>query len=375
VVVVTDGYVGGEQQIVGLLHGRLPESCRLHVLGVGAAVNRSLATALARAGRGVEVVAGIDEDPERPAARLIQRTRSPVLVDVRIAGSALIAQAPERMPDVFAGAPIVAALALRPEGGELVVRGTLARDTWEQRVRVPARRPGEGNQAFAALYARERVADLEARSTVGEHFDREIEGLGLEFQIATRLTSWIAIDEHRKVAGPGRTEVMPQELPYGTSAASFGLRGGVEITGESSFEGSFSLDTSMLDAPMEPEATSLGIWGADELRSLSADAPAPDATKAPVAQKTLLGSASPAVPKPMPAPAEQPVPGQVEPSGRKQAPMIAGPRAPAAAPMKEAESLEMSKLAARRASRPSYRWSLLLLLLALISALLWWLVR
>src|SRR5450432_955212 len=39
VVLVTDGYVGGEQQILEALHRKLPQSCRLHVLGVGSAVN------------------------------------------------------------------------------------------------------------------------------------------------------------------------------------------------------------------------------------------------------------------------------------------------------------------------------------------------
>src|SRR5213075_3002993 len=44
------------------------------------------------------------------------------------------------------------------------------------------------------------------------------------FQIATRMTSWIAIDEVRRVTGPTRDQLIPQELPYGTSASAFGLR-------------------------------------------------------------------------------------------------------------------------------------------------------
>ena len=223
VVVVTDGYVGGEQQILAVLHERLPRSCRLHVLGVGSAVNRSLATALARAGRGAEVIVGVDEDAERSAKRLLDRTRMPVLTNLEIEGSAVVRHAPEHAPDVFEGAPLVAALMLRPEGGEVVVRGQLAHGTWEQRIAVPAMTPGQGNQAIVALYARERVADLEARSTL-EHVNGEIEDLGVTYQIATRLTSWVAVDASRRVTGPTRTELVPQELPYGTVAAAFGLR-------------------------------------------------------------------------------------------------------------------------------------------------------
>lgn len=227
VVVVTDGYVGGEEAILRALHANLPTSCRLHVLGVGAAVNRSLATALARAGRGAEVIVAIDEDAERGAKRLLDRTKQPVLTNVSITGSALVQHAPEHVPDVFEGAPLVAALALHPEGGELIVRGELARARWEQRI-VVAPVHG-GNPALATLFARERVADLEAHLVL-EKVDDKIEQLGIDHQIATRLTSWVAIDEASRVTGPSRDENIPQELPYGTTMAGFGLRSGYAAT-------------------------------------------------------------------------------------------------------------------------------------------------
>jgi Ca-activated chloride channel family protein len=223
IVVVTDGYVGGEHQILEALNRRLPKSCRLHVLGVGSAVNRSLATSLSRAGRGVEVLVGVDEDAERGAKRLLDRTRMPVLTNVEISGSALLRHAPDRIPDVFEGAPLVAAVAVRAEGGELVVRGQLATETWEQTIRVPAQAPGTGSQAIVALYGRERVADVEANALF-HSVDGEIEELGLTFQIATKMTSWVAVDEASKVTGPSRDQLIPQELPYGTSAGAFGLR-------------------------------------------------------------------------------------------------------------------------------------------------------
>lgn len=228
VVLLTDGYVGGEKQLVTLLHERLPEGCRMHVVGVGAAVNRSLSTAIARAGRGAEILVGLTEDAEKATRHLLERTNAPIVTDVTISGDALVETAPEALPDVFAGAPLLAALKLNPNGGELVVRGKLARGTWEQRVEVAPIAPGTGDRAITALYARERVADLEVRWTMGEEarsVDREIESLGVVFQISTRLTSWVAVDDAPSVGphGGSRSESVPQELPYGTSLASFGL--------------------------------------------------------------------------------------------------------------------------------------------------------
>lgn len=228
VVLLTDGYVGGEEQLVTLLHESLPEACRMHVVGVGSAVNRTLSTSIARAGRGQEILVGPDEDARAASRALLHKTSSPVLTDLSIEGDAVIDRAPEHVPDVFAGSPVLAALQVRPQGGEIVVRGKLASGSWEQRVLVPAAGAGEGDQAIVTLYARERVADLELRWTIGRQkseIDREIESLGTAFQISTRRTSWVAIDEDRSVdPGSGtRQESIPQELPYGTSLASFGL--------------------------------------------------------------------------------------------------------------------------------------------------------
>nr|HEX4318465.1 VIT domain-containing protein [Kofleriaceae bacterium] len=228
VVLLSDGYIGGEQQLVRLLVEGLPMTSRLHVVGVGAAPNRTLSLAMARAGRGAEVLVGLDEDVERAAKRVVERTRAPVVTDVELSGDALLDSAPARLPDVFAGSPIVAALRLSQDGGELVVTGKLARGAYRHVVRVPRATAGAGSAAIPALYARERVADLEARAVYdsGEPIGREIEAIGVEFQIATRKTSWVAVDDSRVVTGdgPARREVMPQDLPYGTTAASFGLR-------------------------------------------------------------------------------------------------------------------------------------------------------
>ncbi len=296
VVVVTDGYVGGERQLLDVLHKKLPKSCRLHVLGVGAAVNRALATALARAGRGVEIIVGPDEDAERGAKRLLDRTARPVLTNLEIAGTALVRHAPEHVPDVFAGAPVVAALQLKPEGGTIVVRGELAGEPWEQRVAVRGKRAGEGEPAIIALYAREHVADLESRAAMepGMH-DREIETTGVAFQIATRLTSWVAVDASRvALEGPFREASIPQELPYGTAAQAFGLRPAAapmampmqmqmqtRTGGYASFDEDLAMGAAV--APMKPMKT-LALGGAP---SAPTPVPAQPAMTAPKSSRPL----------------------------------------------------------------------------------------
>jgi len=229
VVLITDGQIGFESQVVAAICDRLPPASRLHTVGVGSAVNRSLTGPAARAGHGVEVVIGLGEDPERAAARLVARTDRPLLVDLALSGSALIEHAPARLPDLFAGAPALVGVALRPEGGELVVRGRTLEGTWEQRLQVAPRDPGQGNLAAVTLFGREAVEDLETRLAAGGYagdLDEAIEQIGVDFQISTRLTSWIAVSAQQTVdpGDPLRRERMPHELPYGMSAEGLGLR-------------------------------------------------------------------------------------------------------------------------------------------------------
>ncbi|MCL2824481.1 MAG: VWA domain-containing protein [Polyangiaceae bacterium] len=228
VVLVTDGQIGFESEIVTAVLNTLPKNSRLHTVGVGSAVNRSLNGPAARAGRGVEVVVGIHDDPIAAAKRLIARTQHPLVVDVAIEGSALVKHAPQRVPDLFGGAPTLVGIQLKPEGGTLDVRGQLSEGEFFHRLDVQPILPGSGYGTEAPLFARERVEDLEmelASTRKTRDIDPQIEQIGLDFQICTRLTSWVAVSDSVDIdpRAPSRREVMPHELPYGTNAAGFGL--------------------------------------------------------------------------------------------------------------------------------------------------------
>lgn len=226
VVLVTDGLISFEKQISAAILRDLPRGCRVHTLGIGSATNRTLLTTAARAGGGVEAIVGVDESPEAAARALVAATAQPQVVDVSLAGDAFIGCAHHRIPDLLAGRPARIAVRLRPGGGRLVVSGHTAQGPWQQVIDMPPIEPGEGNLAAVKRVGRERVADLELRSAVGESVDAEITEIGLAYQIATRLTSWVAVTEEETVdaTAPTRSEVVPQALPYGMSAEGIGLR-------------------------------------------------------------------------------------------------------------------------------------------------------
>lgn len=228
VVLVTDGQIGFESQLLRTLQHDLPQESRLHAVGVGSAPNRALTRPAARAGRGVEVLAALAEDVERAAARLIAATRGPAIVDLEIHGPAVAGFAPHPLPDLMADAPVLVGLSLRPDGGELIVRGRTPGGHWEERLTVQPTEAGAGSPGVTALYGREAVEDLELNLAAGAdrgEIDRAIEQVGLEFGLATRLTSWVAISEGPTVDPrlPVRRETIPQKLPHGMSAEGLGL--------------------------------------------------------------------------------------------------------------------------------------------------------
>lgn len=231
VVLITDGFIGFETQIIGSILKYLPDNCRLHTIGVGSAPNRSLTGPAARAGAGVELIIGMDDDAERVAARLLTRTTAPLVTDLRIEGAAVLDVRPARLPDLFADSPVLISVALSSAGGPIRVRGTVADGEFEREIEAPELILGQGNQAVAALYGREWVEDLETRTAARgktTETEAEIERVGIDFQISTRLTSWVAMTEEATVSrrDPLLSETVPHEIPHGTNIAGFGLRGG-----------------------------------------------------------------------------------------------------------------------------------------------------
>jgi Ca-activated chloride channel family protein len=229
VVLITDGYIGFEGDLVLTIRDGLPAGSRLHAVGVGPATNRSLLGPAARAGRGLEALVGLHESVEDVRDRVLARTVRPVVTDLSIEGDVVEEVAPRALPDLFTGSPVRLALRLSPEGGRLTVRGRTAEGEWSRELEVPPVEPGTGTPAAATLFARERVEDLEvdlAAGSLSSAVDPVIERIGLDHQVATRLTSWVAIDEEPSVdpTRPSRRVRQPHRLPQDLSAEGLGLR-------------------------------------------------------------------------------------------------------------------------------------------------------
>ena len=237
VILITDGAIAFETEVINAICSHLAPNCRLHTVGIGSAVNRSLTAPAARAGRGIETLLGVGEDVERAAARLLRRTSAPALVELQVAGSAVLGSAPARLPDLFSGAPVLVGVLLRPEGGVLTVRGQLAGGAvWSKELTIAPIVADTGRSVNLTFFGRERVEDLEldwARGEARDVIEAKIEQEGLAFRIATRKTSWLAMTEEVTVdpSRPTRRVRMPHQLPHGASIDGLGLRAASALVG------------------------------------------------------------------------------------------------------------------------------------------------
>lgn len=230
VVLITDGQIGFENEILGTIRNKLPIHTRVHVVGVGSAPNRSLTRGAARAGRGTEVLIGLGEDPAAAIRELLRRTTAPLVEVLKLSGSALVAARPQALPDLFGGAPARIALQLRPEGGTLQLRGTTDHGPFAYDLQVPPV-GADVDEAVARWFAREAVEDLETElAATGRTapLHGAIEQLGLAHRISTVRTSWVAVTSEATVdpQAPTRQVRIAQELPHGMAMEGLGLRMG-----------------------------------------------------------------------------------------------------------------------------------------------------
>lgn len=207
VVFLTDGAVSNEDELLGIISGRLGRS-RLFTVGIGSAPNSHFMRSAATLGRGASVSIGDLDEVEELMGDLFAKLEHPALVDVVVAGVPDgVEISPSPMPDLYAGEPVVVGLVV-PAGvdvaEEIRMVGVRGGETVEIEVPVDKASQREG---VARLWAREEIAELDDRrsslyftgtsdeiETQLEQLDAKVESLALEYGLVSRLTSLVAVD-------------------------------------------------------------------------------------------------------------------------------------------------------------------------------------
>jgi Ca-activated chloride channel family protein len=206
VLLVTDGQSTDEARLVPALANRR-NGALVFTLGIDTAVNESLLKRLARVGGGTCELCTPHDDVEAVVARLEARFGSPLATGLAVEGGTAARPDPAVL---FSGRPV--SLLVEGAPATLRVKGEMPEGSLSEEV-APAR----VETSLAPLWARERVAYLEDRLVLRPYEEEatrpEILRIALEHGIASRFTSFVAVDRTVTVTGERVEVVQPVEGP------------------------------------------------------------------------------------------------------------------------------------------------------------------
>jgi Ca-activated chloride channel homolog len=233
-VLVTDGQVGNEDQILRALGSRL-KNVKVYTVGIDRAVNEAFLKRLAGFGGGLYELVESEERLDEIMDRMHRRIGTPVVTETSLFPKGLEVQAgsvvPRRLPDLYAGAPITITGRYRgkPEGS-LEVRGKdTGGNSWSSAIQGRE----VDNPAITSVWARGQVRELEDRFVIsggGAAQEKEIVAISIRFSVLCRFTAFVAIDKERVNEGGNLHKVVqPVEAPDGWDMMKDMAKGGGAI--------------------------------------------------------------------------------------------------------------------------------------------------
>lgn len=199
IVLVTDGYVSGEEGVFDYIRNHLGQS-NVFSFGIGTSVNRYLIEGVAKAGMGEPFIVSQESEAEKVAAKFREYIQTPVLTNIKIRsiGFDTYDVNPVQFPDLLAQRPLILFGKWRgPVTGTFELTGKSGRGDYSTRLDISGLQPDESNRALRYLWARSRIAELSDYGSGNVRDDRvkEITSLGLKYNLLTQYTSFIAVRE------------------------------------------------------------------------------------------------------------------------------------------------------------------------------------
>jgi Ca-activated chloride channel family protein len=227
-IVVTDGFISEEAAMFDTVRSHLGEA-NVFAFGIGSSVNRHLIEGIAKAGQGEAFVVEGEKTAEEVAGRFRAYVETPVLTKVNVAFDGLDAYdvSPVRAPDVFAQRPVVVFGKYRGDAkGKITVTGVTGKGRFVATLDAATTKADPSNKALQYLWARTKIGELSDFVSGDEH-KADVVALGLQYNLLTRYTSFIAVQQ--LVRATGSTDVVqPQPMPAGVSDDAIGMEVGPE---------------------------------------------------------------------------------------------------------------------------------------------------
>jgi Ca-activated chloride channel family protein len=222
VVFITDGAVGNEAELFGQIQRELG-AARLFTVGIGSAPNGYFMRKAAGFGRGSFTYIGRLDEVGTRMGELFAKLESPLLRDLCVRWPGVAEAYPEKLPDLYAGEPLVLTARLPALAGEVEVCGETAGQSWRRRLVLA---PEHTHPGVATLWARRKIGALMDRKHAGAgeaQIREQVLAVALRHRLASAYTSFVAIDRTpvRPATAPLHSEALAHNLPAGTQPEGF----------------------------------------------------------------------------------------------------------------------------------------------------------
>jgi len=227
IAIITDGYVDVEDEAFELVRTNLGRA-NLFAFGIGSSVNRHLIEGLARVGQGEPFVVTEPDKAPAAAAKFREYISTPVLTRVAIdfGGLETYDVEPTAIPDVLAQRPVIVFGKWRgSKTGTINVHGLSGDQPYSARFDLAQATTLPSADVLAHLWARTRIAQLGDLASLKATDERvtQITNLGLTYNLLTKYTSFVAVDDVIRRTTPAlQTVKQPLPLPQGVENTAVG---------------------------------------------------------------------------------------------------------------------------------------------------------
>lgn len=203
IVIITDGYVSFERDAFELVEDNLDVG-NLFAFGIGRSVNRYLIDGMAGVGKGEPFVVTQPSESKTTADRFRKYISQPVFtnIETKFDGFEVYDVIPKKVPDVFADRPVTIFGKWRGKPkGKVTVTGFNSEGIVNLSHNINSEKAGS-ESVLPLVWARERIAELDDYVGVNglgsasdtRELKQEITNLGLTYNLLTRYTSFVAVD-------------------------------------------------------------------------------------------------------------------------------------------------------------------------------------
>jgi Ca-activated chloride channel family protein len=199
-IMVTDALVGNDNRILSFIKKPKNSHLRIFPVAMGPAPNDYLIQRAAEIGRGFSLRITNEDNAGEIADRFTSKISYPIMTDIDIdwGGLGVKNVLPNPLPDLYADRPLIIIGQYQRSGtAEVQLRGNIQDTRVQTPFHLDLPEVKEDHDSLPVLWARARIRQLINKDLgdVSRTSKKEITEIGLQYQILTEYTSFIAVEK------------------------------------------------------------------------------------------------------------------------------------------------------------------------------------